>query len=462
MCRRTFFKGTPMPGNDERATPPAKDLVATGDDRKEQAIIQPLPRIRAGVVYQMRINTRSAPSEKNKAQLWLEPGMTYPNPDAQSPGRIDWTMPLPHQYIIETIGSLRGNYTTQIKDLAGGDSAGCPPAYDPGLDQAQADACTSYTPYDINTAGDIVDRVNQIVGPHANAQISFVRSVGDVNDDGVPDFAVGADTIRSDFMDPFSPVVGAVFIVFSRPTGAQGDYLLEKIALPTNDPARLRGVLLKGQTGEKLARVFDGAGDVNGDGIADVIVGNEAGNGGTGEAIVMLGSRTLASPAGGYTVDSIVAAGRAIWLKGTAAGDLAGANVAGAGDVDGDGYGDILIAAPGAVDPNDPTSHPGIVYLVYGSPQLPATINLADVGTPLVPGAQFVGRVDGDALGGGTATILETDPSGGSTDVASRGVTKLGDLDGDGLADYGISAILASPFQQWHAGEMYIIYGKGE
>jgi hypothetical protein len=99
---------------------------------------------------------------------------------------------------------------------------------------------------------------------------------------------------------------------------------------------------------------------------------------------------------------------------------------------------------------------------VYGAPQLPSTVNLADVGTVVVPGVKFVGRVDGDALGAGTVTIPDTDPNGGNTTVYSRGVAKLGDIDGDGFADFGISAILANPFQQHHAGEMYILYGKGD
>ncbi|GAG42666.1 unnamed protein product, partial [marine sediment metagenome] len=126
--------------------------------------------------------------------------------------------------------------------------------------------------------------------PHVDAHITFVRGLGDLNDDGIRDFAAGSDQIE----DPATgQVVGAIYIVFGRTTGLEGDYLLEQLHLAPSHEDRLHGVMLKGTlAGEELARVFGDAADFNGDGIADAIVGNEEGAGGTGEAIVILGSPT--------------------------------------------------------------------------------------------------------------------------------------------------------------------------
>jgi hypothetical protein len=322
-----------------------------------------------------------------------------------------------------------------------------------------ADVVGGYEPYPTATAGYYTDRTPQIVGPHANAELSAVRALSDMNDDGVRDFAVGSGKITDP--DPNSPsfgqAVGAIYILPGRPTGVEGDYLLEQVQLSPGDEERLEGVMLKGSSaGEKLARVFDNAGDFNGDGIDDVIVGNDGASADAGEAIVIFGSDKLESPEYGWTVDTIVAAGRAIRFVGENPGDLTGANVAGAGDVDNDGYADVLIAAPGAL------GNQGYVYLVYGSPDLSGDINLADTGTFPLPGVRFIARSAGDQLGAGMKTVTGTAPGGGSATAYSRGVAKLGDIDGDGHADYAISAMLADPDARQDAGEIYILYGIGD
>jgi hypothetical protein len=455
------------------------------------------PRSDSGIVYQLRTNAPLAPGGITRTQLWIEPGtreipdpdpneppqivnLSWPWIDVEIPDRADWTMPTPHNYIIESIGSLRGatRYTNVNESrppwVTLQSERICPPGFDPlavdppfepedmdtvpdGTQSSPASRVFAYEPYPVGTAGFHVDRTPQIVGPHEGAKISFVRALGDLNDDGVRDFAVGSEHVKSDVIGGTGPEVGAIFIVFGRPTGVEGDYLLEQLALPINDPNRLRGVLLRGtSTGEKLARVFDDAGDVNGDGIDDVVVGNEGANGDAGEAIVIFGSPTLVSPANGWTVDEAVASGRAIRFSGENAGDLVGANVAGAGDVDADGYSDILIAAPGAAGGK------GIVYLIYGSPTLNGDLHLADAGTVSLQAARFVGRSIGDAVGGGAKVVIGTDPTGGSTTAFSRGVARLGDIDGDGRGDYAIGAMLADSAGNTDSGEVYILYGRGD
>jgi len=384
----------------------------------------------------------------NTAQLWVEPGQRWPNPDVEQTERSDYTLPTPHQYIIETVGSWRMNYgfsTHVIED-----------------DCVEAEATVSawydadYSPYPTGTAGYNVDRTPEIIGPEQNtpAHLSYVRALGDLNADGVRDFGVGSPNIE----DPVTgEAVGAIYIVYGRPIGFEGHVLLEDLHRAPGDAGRLAGVMLKGSNVvAPLARVFDDAGDFNGDGIDDVIVGAEAGPAGDGEVIIILGNESLESPAGGWTVPAIVAEQRAIRFVGTN-GEQLGANVAGLGDVDGDGYADVLIAAPGA------DGGRGVAYLIYGSPDLTGDIVVADtIGTVDLPGARFLGRKVGDELGGGAKSYDYTTSSGKSFTAFSRGVTALGDLDGDGFRDFAISAMLADPESRADAGEVYILYGRGD
>lgn len=531
-------------------------LFASAPDKTARQVDVPIlsqaggNRPGAGVIHQLRVDSRatSAPGAINKAQLWMERTyvnsqgqagtLIWPEIDAEFPptgqsqqgeltGRVDFTMPVPHQYIIESGGSLRGddringqnqqNPRTQDYQIQQGTPNFCPAAPTTNAG-ALADFCSQYLPYPVDTAGyHVQNRPQQIVGPHDGAKIAHVQGVGDMNADGLRDFAVGSTDVKATFISgtfpnanpvphaPTGDTIGAVFLVYSRPTGVQGDYLLERLALNANDVRRLNGIYLKGVPGAPIGRAFGLVGDIdvddldddgattdtirdfNGDGAADLIVGSEMGNGGTGEVIVLLGSTSgnLASPEGGWTFDDAVAAEKAIRFRGVQAGDLAGANVSFAGDVDGDGLGDILIAAPGARDPADPARRPGVVYLVYGSSSFAGgqSYNLADVGVLdatsgglIVPGIVFVGRLNNDALGGGQLAApvnpnppATLNPAGTppTPPILSRGVASIGDIDGDGLGDYAISAMLGdlsdNPNERkTNAGEVYILYGKGE
>jgi hypothetical protein len=458
----------------------------------------------------MRTFARPAGSANTETQLWIEPRDVagtvtprWPFVDLEEPTRRDWTMPVPHQYVIRSGGSFRGADVFRLdggfwpppfgQPAAGSDrlvnysftGTGCLQGASRSVNGGMAadivlpypEGSPFWPAWGDGTAAYYVETARQYVGPHAGARIGQVRIVGDLNRDGIPDFGVGSPDVKTSFSDPEHPSgckAGAVFIVLERPTGIGGEIDLGRIALAPSHPQRLAGVMIRGLCdGGKFGRVFDAAGDFNGDGIDDVLIGSEGFDDGRGQAIVLLGSPTLASPQGGWTIDQLVAQHHGIRFSGAAVGDFAGTNVAGIGDMDGDGIDDILIAAPGALGGK------GAVYLIYGSPALTGqNVSLGDVGKIDLPGVRFLGRRAGDALGGGRLVFDGDDPQADrhmylnpgdsaepyyrTVEVYSRGVAKIGDIDGDGKADFAISAMLDDPGGNVDAGEIYIIYGKGE
>jgi hypothetical protein len=157
------------------------------------------------------------------------------------------------------------------------------------------------------------------------------------------------------------------------------------------------------------------AGDVNGDGRTDFLIGDkelDAGNSPPG------GARVVFTTAPGAPTDPGAPTGFDVVSEDR--GDFAGLAVAGTGDVNGDGLADVIVAAPnggpGGADANGDITGDisGRVYVVYGKRD----------GAP----------VDLQALGGQGFTILDsrTPEDGGSVGNSVAGV---GDLNGDGKAD---------------------------
>ncbi len=223
---------------------------------------------------------------------------------------------------------------------------------------------------------------------------------GDVNGDGVDDVVVGA------------PDSEKAYLLYGR-SGAYGP----TIDLTTLDATR--GVRLDGVAGEDTGRAVSGAGDIDDDGLDDVIVGAplaDVGSTDTGSTYVVFGRSSLP----GTLALSALDGNSGFRLDGASWDDRAGSAVSGAGDVNADGFDDVVIGG----------SRAGYVVLGRGG-LFPAMLALS-----ALDGANGF-RLGGPSLGGHIA----------------QPVSDAGDLNGDGFDD----VIIGAP----EANSSFVVLGRG-
>ena len=210
--------------------------------------------------------------------------------------------------------------------------------------------------------------VGAAASDHAGASVA---AAGDVNGDALADVAVGA------------PDAGAVYVVFGRKR--PGTIRLGRLG------AGGYGIV-RAAPGDATGFSVASAGDVNGDGRPDLLVG--APGAPSGAAYVVFGR---AAPG---TVALRRLGHEGFRIEGAAAGDATGASVSGLGDANGDGRRDLLIGAPNA------NGGAGSVFVVY-SPRDSRPIDLARLGNQ---GVRIDGERAGDVAGTAVAGTAKSPP----------------------------------------------------
>ncbi len=245
-----------------------------------------------------------------------------------------------------------------------------------------------------------------------------ISAAGDVNGDGYDDFLIGAYHYT---VPGVVTETGKVYLLLGRAAADWGQDF---------DLVNADASFLGEAAGDFFGADLDSAGDVNGDGYDDFLVGaylNDAlGRQNSGKACLFLGRH-----AAGWGQNVPVSSADASFV-GEAAQDFAGGAVAGAGDVNGDGYDDLIIGAYGT---DDTGTNSGKVYLILGraAPNWGTDFNLMGAD------AVFLGERGLSYAGWAAAGV--------------------GDVDGDGLADSVIGANYDGE-NGTYAGQSYLILGR--
>jgi hypothetical protein len=357
---------------------------------------------------------------------------------------------------------------TLLDDYLGGAVSGAGDVDGDGHDDLLVGAGFIYNPADLDRAAYLV--LGPVTGEHdldrfADAELwqeeyddyagNSVSDAGDVDGDGHDDLLVGAYRNNEG-----APLAGAAYLLLGPVTG-------------TLDLAVADAKLVGEEEMDFAGACVSGAGDVNADGLADVLVGaswNGAGRGNPGAAYLVLGPVT-------GTLDLSLADAKLVGEDGSDQLAL----VADAGDVDGDGHDDVFAGANIYGHPDGPGYAAGAAYLVLGPVTGTLNVSRADaklIGedegdyAALVSGA---GDVDGNGhddllvgAEGANAAYLVLGPVTGTHslsradaklvgeeegDGAGWSVSGAGDVDADGHAD----VVVAAPYAL--AG--YLVYGGG-
>ena len=260
-----------------------------------------------------------------------------------------------------------------------------------------------------------------------------VSSAGDVNGDGYDDLIIGARNA-----DPNGDIwAGETYVIYGGASAPGSDGVLDLSSLDGTNGFTLTGIDAFDQSGRSVSS----AGDVNGDGYDDLIIGawggDPNGNSYAGETYVIYGGASAPGSDGELDLSALDGSNGFI-LNGIDAGDQSGFSVSSAGDVNGDGYDDLIIGAFRA-DPNR-NNYAGATYVVYGGANAPGTEGVLDLG----------------ALDGSNGFILN---GINAVDLSGRSVSSAGDVNGDGYDDLIIGAFFADPNGVDRAGETYIVYG---
>jgi hypothetical protein len=249
----------------------------------------------------------------------------------------------------------------------------------------------------------------RIDGPSEGARAaSHVDGLGDVNGDGLADVAITG------------PFAGAVYVVFGKTDPVPVDLLTFELGQQMDRGYRI----ITGSPNRNFNLTVGGAGDANGDGKADVVIGYIPNLSSTGFGYVVFGK------ADSEDIDVHDLGSHGFEVKGTKRRSSTGDAVTGIGDINSDGKDDVAIGAPfrnccGA----------GKVFVIFGkkSTKTLRTSRLGQHGYTIKP-------------------VRPNDGTGLSIDGA-------GDINGDGFADFLVGVPESSLGGRKASGSIYVVYG---
>lgn len=244
-----------------------------------------------------------------------------------------------------------------------------------------------------------------------------ISNIGDINGDGLADMFIG-----------YYGTGARCYVVYGKTSSTA----VELSAVGAGSG----GFVLEGVSNTDFGYSISNAGDVNGDGLMDLIIGASRANSVTrpraGLSYVVFGTTNLVS----INVSEIENGSRGFVILGENQNDQSGYSVSAAGDVNGDGLADMIVGAPSA-DPSA-ISNAGRCYVVFGKTNSSA-VELSDI-----------------ANGNGGFAINGQ----GSGNQAGQSVSAAGDINGDGLADLIVGVPLDDHSGLINSGRAYVIFGK--
>lgn len=352
-----------------------------------------------------------------------------------------------------------------------------------------------------NTGSVLYSFVGDSVGDNFGSSVS---GAGDVNNDGYADIIVGAygddnNGFSSGSARVFSGANGSILYTFSGDSASDefgrsvsgagdvnGDGYADVIVGAHQDDnngsnsgsarvfSGVNGSILYTFNGDgaddRLGRSVSGAGDVNGDGYADIVVG------------AYLDDNNYKSDSGSARVFSGRNGVILYTFNGDSAGDYFGWSVSDADDVNNDGYADVIVGA--IYDDNNGKTSSGsarvlsgktgaVLYVFNGndsSDQFGSSVSSAgdvnaDGYSDLIIGAGFDdnnGKTDSGSarvVSGKTGSILYTFNGGDVDDRLGTSVSSVGDVDGDGYSDLLVGAFGDDDNGKINSGSLYLFSG---